>query len=133
MKKLIALLSILVIAIQTNAQHSGRVAENIEMLRSAGVQFPTRNLFTGVQRSMQNDSRWVQTLANAAALRLDQAAINSIGTERPSYFALELPTSEGGTMILDLEYTEITTADFSVVQASTNAATAYTPGAHYRG
>ena len=114
------------------AQNGGRVAEGITTLRQQGVAFSPRTLFQTVQRSAATDQRWNQACSQATAIMLDPAATTGLLAQRPAYFALELPTPEG-TMTLDLEYVEITTADFSVTQASTGGSAPYVGGAHYRG
>lgn len=114
------------------AQYTGRVAESIIALREQGAAFPSRALFQPVQRSANTETRWSSALAEAEALLLDERASAAILSERPTHFAMGLPSSEG-TITLDLERVELFTSDFQVTQASSNAAYSMGLGVHYRG
>ncbi len=131
MKRILPLVFLL-LTLLSHAQQPGQVAGSITALKGQGVQFPIRSLFQQVQRSLATDLRWSAAISNAEVLALDQQAITSVLAQRPSYFALELPSLEG-IMVLDLEYVEIFTTDFTVLKASTNSAASIDPGAHYRG
>src|SRR5436190_2751424 len=114
------------------ASRSGYVSEGIIAERAAGVRFNPVSLFSSPPRSAQTDALWERALTMARVLRVDHGATVSLLAGRPSFISMELPT-ETGTLTVDLERTDITTDDFSVVVASTGSATNYLPGAHYQG
>lgn len=132
MKRTLSAALLALISFGAIAQTNGRVAQGIAALRDHGVEFPARVLFQDAPRTAATEQRWNLACTEATTLLLDASAVENLLVQRPSYFSLQLPTPEGA-MVLDLEYVEITTPDFSVVQASTGTGTTYTGGAHYRG
>ena len=111
---------------------SGQVPEHILALRSAGVDFHAVTLFNSVARSAATTALWDRACADALVIQLDPSANAALIGDRPEHIALQLP-STGSPLTADLERVDITTDDFSVMQASTNSAVDYAPGLHYRG
>lgn len=135
MQRILTLLPSVSFAILVSAQtghRNGRIAERIDELRAAGIEFTTVPLFTSVERSVAQDQRWSQALRAAEVVRLDRAVASTLLTARSSTISLSLPEA-GSTIILDLERVEITTDDFQVTLASTGVAAELDEGAHYRG
>ena len=112
--------------------HNGRVAEHMNTLRQAGVDFREIPLFTDVQRSATSDALWEAAVTQAKVVRLDRSATAMLLDSRNEHISLTLPT-EVGTMTVDLERVDITTEDFQVTQASTGQEADVAEGLHYRG
>ena len=132
MLRLLIAVFLTIISAMLSAQGTGRVAETIVALREQGVTFPSRVLLQPVQRSAVTESRWSSALADAEAFLLDEQATSAILSDRPTHFAMELPSS-AGTITLDLERVDLFTSDFQVTRASSNAAYSMELGVHYRG
>ncbi|MBL7940940.1 MAG: fibronectin type III domain-containing protein [Flavobacteriales bacterium] len=112
--------------------HTGRVAEHMNTLRQAGVDFREIPLFTDVQRSATSDALWQAEVTRATVVRLDRSATAMLLGARNEHISLTLP-AEIGTVTVDLERVDITTEDFQVTQASTGMAADVEEGLHYRG
>lgn len=135
MKRPITLLASLFLALLASGRsdhHTGRIAERIQELRSAGASFGPVSLFTAVERSEQSEHRWSRALQAAHVLRLDHAATSALLASRSRTISLSLPEGSD-VVILDLERVDITPDDFQVTLASTGGAATYDEGVHYQG
>ncbi len=135
MKRPFTLLFPALLALGAAAQsgpHNGHVAEHMNTLRQAGVDFREIPLFTAVERTATSDALWESAVTQAKVVRLDRAATAMLLGSRNEHISLTLPT-EVGTMTFDLERVDITTEDFQVTQASTGQAADVAEGLHYRG
>ncbi len=110
---------------------TGQVSERIMNLQAKGVRFQTVPLFEQSPTSATQEDRWKEALTKANVLRLIAGATNGLVKAAPAYISLNIP-SASGSLNLDLEYTEITTADFRISTAS-GAPVSNGVGVHYRG
>ncbi|HEX2617089.1 MAG TPA: M12 family metallo-peptidase, partial [Flavobacteriales bacterium] len=120
------------VAAQGGGRAPGQVSEHITALKAAGRAFTPAPLLRLLPRATSQAQAWKQEVEHGTLLRMDEARTAQVLVQRPELLALTLP-SEEGEVTIDLERVDITTDDFSVVAASTNAPVGYSAGVHYRG
>ncbi|HQW06158.1 MAG TPA: fibronectin type III domain-containing protein [Flavobacteriales bacterium] len=117
--------------IGSSMSRTGQVADRIMALQEKGVRFKAVSLFERVPNTPENEARWSGAAKKAEVLKPIAGQLRVLMSDGPKYISLSLPTFQGD-LLLDLEYTEITTSDFRINTAS-GATVGSGIGAHYRG
>lgn len=131
-KRIVAIVLPFVLACSLAAQGRGLMDKHIQELRSKGVRFQPVQLFGTVAPNSASNALWANEVSRADVVRYDrEAGQRLIGSGAP-HITLELPGAEG-TVLLDLERTELSTDQLIVRLASTGAPTEIPAAVHYRG
>lgn len=131
-KRIVAIVLPFGMACGVSAQGRGLVDKHIQELRSKGVRFQPVQLFGTVAPNSASNALWANEVSRADVVRYDrEAGQRLIGSGAP-HITLELPGA-GGTVLLDLERTELSTDQLVVRSASTGAPTEIPAAVHYRG
>ena len=131
-KRIVAIVLPFVLACGASAQGRGLVDKHIQELRSKGVRFQPVQLFGTVLPTSVTNALWEKEVSSAQVLRLDREAAQRLITSSSPYITLEFPGTTG-TVLLDLERTELSTDRLIVRLASTGAPAALPAAVHYRG
>jgi hypothetical protein len=131
-KRIVAIVLPFVLACGASAQGRGLVDKHIQELRSKGVRFQPVQLFGTVVPTSATNALWEKEVSSAHVLRLDREAAQRLITGSSPHITLEFPGTTG-TVLLDLERTELSTDRLIVRLASTGAPTAIPAAVHYRG
>ncbi|MEO5583965.1 MAG: M12 family metallo-peptidase, partial [Flavobacteriales bacterium] len=114
------------------APSGGLVSKHIQAIQSRGVSFEPVQLFTSVAPSAVTEALWSRACYRATVLKFDPARAADILGRQPQHISLSVPGANG-PVVMDLEKVDITTADFRVVQASTDMPVRPSTSVHYQG
>ncbi len=126
------LLVLSAILLHVGVVQAGRVSDRLSELQRAKVPFTPVELFASMGSGPEVTALWRQELQRATVLRFDRNRAEALLRSGVPFVAFSIPV-EGGTMILDLERTDIARDPLVVRVASTGLAVETPSAAHYRG
>jgi len=111
-----------------------QVPQTVNNMKSAGVVFDRRELFSSTARRVADDAQLRKVLTDGAVFSLNRTAARQILTEDVQYLTLPLPDGAGGTVELELVKVNILAPNFSVkTSAAHREKIDENLGVHYRG
>ena len=117
---------------QAQTSRIGRVAQQVEALRSARVTFAPIALVGRVAADAATEALWNTACRRAEVLRYDRSAAQRLIADGAEHIALTIPSAQGD-VVLDLFRADVLTEDFVVREASTRRAVEPATSAHFRG
>ena len=126
------LLFLSAILLPVGVAQAGHVSDRLSDLQRGKVPFVPVELFASVPPSAEVTALWSQEVAQATVLRFDRTRAEGLIRSGQPHVAFAIPV-EGGTLVLDLERTDVARDPLVVRMASTGRSMEVPAAAHYRG